>query len=92
MLKGGFHRTRLANPLVSRSASLSDVDAKVSVLLGRVTLSVDGLQSLECGDVLVLDRNSANPLHLIVADRPTDLSGRITEARGQLALEIQELA
>jgi flagellar motor switch/type III secretory pathway protein FliN len=90
MLKGGFERTKLPRPLSARADSICDVDAKVSVLLGRARLSVDSLQSLERGDVVVLDRHSAASLDLVVADRPTDLSGKISELRGQLALEMQD--
>lgn len=85
-----FARTRLPALTARRSVGVDNLETHVGALLGRARLSIDALRSLEVGDVLVLDRPTADPLEMIVAGRPTRLRGNISDHHGQFALKLQD--
>lgn len=90
-VRKGFTTTPLTNHLWPRQAGLHELEAHVGALLGRASLPLDTLQTLETGDVLILDHMAADPVEMLVAGRPSGMAGTMCERHGQFVLELQDL-
>lgn len=74
-------------PLGARTAALKTSRVTANAILGRVELSMDEIEGLAVGDVLVLDRSLDDPTELRTTDGRLIVSGRLRNENGQLLIQ-----
>jgi flagellar motor switch/type III secretory pathway protein FliN len=78
-----------ARPLIRRIEALKRTKLNAHGFLGRAELGLDELESLNVGDVLVLDRALAEPVELRLAGRETAMArGRLCQDGGLVAIQL----
>jgi flagellar motor switch protein FliM len=66
---------------------LEQVEVELRALLGQTTMTIDRLQNLEVGEVILLNSDETAPLTVLVEGRHK-LSGQPRVQRGAMAIEL----
>lgn len=90
LAKGAYRPGKPRGPLASRGSAAADVRVPVAAHLGSTALPVAQLDSLEPGDVIVLDRPLSAPATLMVAERDTALACTITRDGASISLQLAD--
>ena len=82
LARRGFTPVQTTKALAPVPSAVANVSVSVAAQLGRTSLDIDQIQSLEPGDILLLDQPVEEPITLIVAGLETALRGTIREGSG----------
>jgi hypothetical protein len=77
-------------PLDARGAAVAEMRVPISAYLGTATMDIAQFETLEPGDVIVLDRSVSAPATLLVAGRQTPLPCTFSQQGTALALHVAE--
>lgn len=86
-----FPTKTMTDQLDLRDDAFDEATVTVGASLGQASLSIEQLEQLEVGDILVLDRILDAPAQLTIQETLTDLPFALGEAEGKITLELQEL-
>jgi len=85
-----FAPVRSVAGLERPTAAVAEVPIPVAGQLGRASLALDQIGSLEPGDILLLDREAEDPIDLLVAGHKSALRCSIIDLDGVLSLKVCE--
>ncbi|MBV9694044.1 MAG: FliM/FliN family flagellar motor switch protein [Alphaproteobacteria bacterium] len=76
-------------PLVRRSEALKRIKVTANGILGSTELSLEELQGVSVGDVLVLDRGLGEPVEIrLPGGRAALLRGKLCRSAGQISIQL----
>ena len=90
LARGAYPPGKPRGLLASRDSVAADVRVPVAAHLGSTALPVAQLDTLEPGDVIVLDRPVSAPATLMVAERDTALACTITRDGASISLQLAD--
>ncbi len=92
IVRGTFPASGLLAALESRGDAYAGRALHVAAHIGEARLSLEQITALEQGDVIMLDRQCDEPVHLMVGEQRTDLSFHLAERGGRVVLEYQDMS
>lgn len=69
---------------------MMDVPVRVDVVLGEMRMPIEELMAMAPGDVVALERDTADPIDIYVSDRLM-ARGRLVVADGELGVTLSEI-
>ncbi|WP_379549924.1 flagellar motor switch protein FliM [Qipengyuania sp. DGS5-3] len=78
--------------LKAREDSLLEQNVSVAASIGEASLTIEEIEKLEVGDIVMLDRAADAAVMLTVEDMQTDLPFALGEAGGKITLKLEDLS